>query len=1045
MSITELSVKRPTLVVVIFTILVFFGIFGYQTLHYELLPDIEPPVMSVSAIYPGAGPGEVETSVTKVLEEELSSIENIKSLQSISVEGFSVIIVELIYGTDVDVAIQDAQRKINAIKADLPDDVEEPGIDKFSLDDLPIMRIGVSSNLDNVEFTNLFEKRIQPELARIEGVAKVDIVGGEDREIAVNVNGAKLEYYKIPLLQVTQAITQANLNFPTGSVKNNDQDILVRLSGKITDLHTLRNLVIHTMPDGSQVYLKDIAEVVDTKVETETISRLNGINSLGVLVSKQSDGNTVEVSRQVIEKFNSLEEQYAGINLKFEIAQDSSEFTLEAANAVIHDLFLAVILVALIMLFFLHNVRNAFIVMVAIPVSIISTFALMAAAGFTLNLMTLLALSLVVGILVDDSIVVLENIHARMEKGATAWQASIDTWKEIGLSVSSITLVIVVVFLPIAFVQGMISDILRQFALVVAGATLISLLVSFTLTPLLASRFTKLTHLNPKNIFHLPLIAFERVLKSIQDGYRNILRIALKRKIITIVLIMGLVFSSFLLMTKGFIGSEFVASGDTGELIVEIELPKDAPIELTNQVSQQAEKILLSHPGVETVFTTVGRTSTGFAATSSPYQAEISVLLVSAEERPFSSEEFAFDIRDELQSSIPGAEFKARPGDMMGMGVAPIQIILQSTDYDQLHSWADTIIRIAQSIPGTSEVEKTVEEGTPEVRVDIDRQRMADLGLSLSQVGATMQNAYTGNTDTRLQDGQFEYDIRVRLDAFDRRNIEDVRALTFANNQGQLITLDQFANVYEGTGPSQLDRLDKISSVTIESQVVNRPVGSVGAELQAKVAELDFPPGLNIKYAGDLENQSEAFGSLLFALLTSIVLVYLIMVALYDNYIYPFVVMFSVPVAIIGALLALALALQNMSIFSMLGMIMLIGLVVKNAILIVDFANQLKREGMDSYTAIVEGTMQRFRPILMTTIAMVIAMVPIALASGAGSEWKNGLAWVLIGGLTSSMILTMVIVPVVYRLVDRIAERWQGFMEKRREKKALKRSKLATE
>ena len=1045
MSITELSVKRPTLVVVIFTILVFFGIFGYTSLNYELLPDIEPPVMSVSAIYPGAGPGEVETSVTKILEEELSSLENIDQLQSISVEGFSVIIVELVYGTDVDVAIQEAQRKINAIKSDLPDDVEEPAIDKFSLDDIPIMRIGATSNIDNVEFTNLFEKRIQPELARIEGVAKVDVVGGEDREIAVNVSGTKLEYFKIPLLQVTQAITQANLNFPTGSVKNSDQDILVRLSGKINDLHTLHNLVIHTMPDGSQVYLKDVAEVYDTKVETETISRLNGFNSLGILISKQSDGNTVEVSRQVTEKLKVLEGQYADIALDFQIANDSSEFTLEAADAVIHDLFLAVILVALIMLFFLHNLRNAIIVMIAIPISIVSTFALMSAFGFTLNLMTLLALSLVVGILVDDSIVVLENIHARMEKGATARQAAIDTWKEIGLSVSSITLVIVVVFLPIAFVQGMISDILRQFALVVAGATLISLLVSFTLTPFLASRFTRLTHLNPKNWFHLPLIAFERVLKSIQDGYHSILKVALKHKIITIVVIMGMVFSSFLLMTKGFIGSEFVAAGDTGELIIEIELPKDAPISMTNHVSQKAEEIILSHPEVENVFTTVGRTSTGFSSSSSPYQAELSVLLVPAEERAFSSEEFSFEIRDELQASISGAEFKAKPGDMMGVGTPPIMVILQSTDADQLQVWGDTILQLIANIPGTSEVEKTVEDGTPEVRVDIDRQRMADLGLTLSQVGATMQNAFTGNTDSRLQDGQYEYDIRVQLDAFDRRNIDDVKALTFANNQGHLITLDQFAQVYEATGPSQLDRLDKISSLTIQSEVVNRPVGSVGAELQASVAELDLPPGLNIKYSGDLENQAEAFGSLIFALLTSILLVYLIMVALYDNYIYPLVVMFSVPVAIIGALLALALSMQNMSIFSMLGMIMLIGLVVKNAILIVDFANQLKREGMNPYQAIVEGTMQRFRPILMTTIAMVIAMVPIAIATGAGSEWKNGLAWVLIGGLTSSMILTMIIVPVVYRLVDQISEWWQGVVERRREKKAMKGAHLSAE
>jgi len=1033
MSITELSVKRPTLVIVLFTILCFFGLVGYQTLTYELLPDISSPVLSISTIYPGASPTEVENSVTKKIEDAVSSLENLEGTTAISQESFSTVVVELKYGADVDQAVQEAQRKLDAIMSTLPDDVEDPSINKFSLNDMPIMSLGATSDMDEVEFTNFFDNRIQPGLARIEGVARVNIVGGEEREININTDGNMLQYYNLSLLQISQAISQANLDFPTGSIKDGERDISVRLSGKIKGLNELRNLVIKTMPDGSAVYLKDVAEVYDTKKEVETISRINGRNSLGITISKQADGNTVAVSEQVQKSLAKLEKEYADINLKFEIAQDSSVFTLEAANSVIHDLFLAVILVAVIMLFFLHNIRNAIIVMVAIPVSIITTFAMMSVLGFTLNLMTLLALSLVIGILVDDSIVVLENIHARMEKGATAWDAAQSTWSQIGISVLSITMVIVVVFLPIGLVTGLVADLLRQFSLVVVGATIISLLVSFTLTPFLASRFTKISHLDKNKWYQLPLIWFEKGINSIKEGYRSILQLALRFKITTLVLIFAMVFSSFMLMTEGFIGSEFVASGDNGEFMIEVELPKETPLEQTNFVTQEIEEYLLNDPQIINVFTTVGQGGSGGNASS--YMAQLNVKLVPAEERSIASDEYARNTKLALQQRIPGAKLSAAPASMAGGAAAPIQIIVQGTNLDEMLDFSETIKQLVKEVPGTAEVKATVEGGNPEISVDINRERMADLGLTLDVVGATMQNAFTGNTDTRFQDGEYEYDIRVQLDAFDRRNQADIEALNFSNRDGKLIALSQFAEVKNTTGAARLERKDKIGSLTIESQIVGRAAGTVGQEIQAKIDLLTPPTGIEVSMGGDLENQAEAFGSLGTALVTSILLVYLIMVALYDSYVYPFVVMFSIPVALIGALLALAMAMVNLSIFGMLGLIMLVGLVVKNAILIVDFVNQLKAEGMDSKQAVIEGTLERFRPILMTTIAMVIAMIPIAVATGAGSEWKNGLAWVLIGGLISSMILTMIIVPVMYRIVDGLGERYAKWQERRKAKK----------
>jgi HAE1 family hydrophobic/amphiphilic exporter-1 len=1036
MSITELSVKRPSLILVLFIILVFFGIQGYRSLTYELLPDINTPILSISTVYPGASPNEVESSVSKEIEDAVSTLENLESLQSISMESYSVVIAELKYGADIDNALQEAQTKVDAVVADLPEDAEQPSISKFSLDDMPIMRIGATSDMEDVDFTNLFENRITADLARIEGVAQVNLVGGEEREIEVNVNGDKLAYYNLSLLQVSQAITRANLDFPTGSVKNEEQDVLVRLSGKIQGLEELRELVISTMPDGSKIYLKDVAEVFDTKKETTTISRINGKNSLGIEISKQSDGNTVEVSKQVQERLAELEEEYEDINLKFNIASDSSVFTLEAADAVIHDLFIAVILVAVIMLFFLHSIRNAIIVMVAIPVSVITTFAVMSVAGFTLNLMSLLGLSLVIGILVDDSIVVLENIQARMEKGESAWEAAKSTWQEIGLSVLSITLVIIVVFVPIGMVTGIVADLLRQFSLVVAAATMISLLVSFTLTPFLASRFARLTHLNPKNPLNLPLIWFEQFITAIKNGFEGIIRWSIKYKAVSLITIFGMVVASFMLISKGYIGSEFANSGDNGEFLITVEMPKETPIEQTNHTTQQIEEYLLNDPNITTVFTTVGKTSSGMGGGStSAYMAELSTKLVPAEERDMGSDEYARKVKSDLQKIIPGVKLSATPVGMIGGATqAPVQLIIQGNDLDEMLTFSESLIELVESVPGTAEVEATVEGGNPEIAVDIDREKMASLGLTLDMVGATMQNAFTGNTDTKFKDGDYEYDIRVQLDAFERRNQNDIRELSFLNNQGQLVKLSQFATVAPSTGPARLERQDKINSLTIESQVVGRPVGTVGTEIEEKLADADIPPSIDITFGGDLENQEEAFGALGTALITSLLLVYLIMVALYNSWVQPLIVMFSIPVSLVGAFLALALAMENLSIFSILGLIMLIGLVVKNAILIVDFVNQLKQEGMSSYDAIITGTMERFRPILMTTIAMVIAMIPIAIADGAGSEWKNGLAWVLIGGLTSSMLLTLIVVPVIYRIVDIISERIDQMRKKRSQK-----------
>ncbi len=1020
MNITKTSIKRPTLVVVLFTILIGMGMFSYSKLNYELLPDMSFPILTVSTVYPGAAPYEVESSVTKEIEDAVSTLEGLKRVTSKSMESVSIVTIEMQQGVDEDLALQEAQRKVNAILNELPEDAEQPSLGQFDFSDLPIMNLGVQASMSGTDLYDLVDKTIQPQLAKIQGVAQVDILGGQEREIRVNLNEEKLETYGLSILQVSQMIQNANIDFPAGKVKNGETETLLRLAGKYKSLEEMRNLVLKSTTDGSVVRLQDVAEVHDTQKDAEIITRVNGEDAIGLNIQKQGDANAVEVSRQARALMAELEEAHAAKGLKFSIASDSSEFTLEAADAVIHDLVFAVILVALVMLLFLHSLRNAVIVMLAVPASIISTFTVMMLAGFSLNLMTLLALSLVVGILVDDAIVVIENIYRHMEMGKSKFQAAYDGIREIGVTVVSITLVIVAVFLPLSLTGGLIGNIMRQFSITVAVSTLLSLLVAFTMIPLLASRFSKISELKSKGLIGKFISWFENLINGFENGMTNALKWSFNHKVLVLGGTFILFIASFTLVTNGFIGNEFVSEGDRGEFKMEIELPKKASLRQTNLLTQKVEQFIEQYPVVERTSATVGQSSGQMSTTSTPYMAELTVQLVDLDQRDISTEVFSRKLQIALQENIVGAKFKATPLSMVGGSTdAPIQVILSGTDLDSVLAISTKVKEIVSGISGTAEVESSMESGSPEIQVEVNRDKMARLGLSLEMVGGTMRTAFNGVEESKYRDGDNEYDINILLDEFNRQEKSDVASLSMINPMGQRIQLDQIAEINEGSSPTELNRRDKVPTVTISAQVLGRPVGTVGEEITTQLADLKMPSGVSYSMGGDLENQGEAFGSLGIALLASLIIVYLIMVALYDSYVYPLVVMFSLPLAVIGAFLALALTKSSLSIFSILGLIMLIGLVAKNAILVVDFTNQLKEAGLELKAALLKATQVRIRPILMTTLAMVIGMLPIALASGAGAEWKNGLAWVLIGGLTSSMFLTLVVVPVIYYLFDK--------------------------
>ena len=1021
MKLAEISIKRPSLVIVLFTILTLGGLFSYSQLGYELIPKFETNVISISTIYPGASPSEVENTVTKKIEDAISSLENIKKIDSKSFESLSSVSITLTSNADVNISMNDAQRKINAIINDLPDDAEAPSLNKFSLSDLPIMTIGANGKMDEVEFYDLVDKKLAPVLSRVQGVAQVNITGGQEREIQVNLDAVKMQAYGLSVPQVQQNILSSNLDFPTGNIQTREQKILIRLAGKYKNVEELRNLIVSSK-NGIQVRLGEIADVQDTQKITEKVARVNQKSAIILQIIKQSDANAVAVSEELVKTIAKLEAEYKTTELKLEIAKDSTVFTLEAADAVVHDLLIAVLLVAFVMLFFLHSIRNSLIVMVSIPASLIATFIGIYLMGYTLNLMSLLGLSLVVGILVDDAIVVLENIYRHMEMGKNKVRAAYDGTAEIGGTVVSITLVIVVVFLPIALSSGLVSNIITQFCVTVIISTLLSLVASFTIIPWLSSRYGKLEHIEGKNLFGRIILGFESYLTRFINWISRLLTWSLDHYKTTLAIVLVIFFSSIALVPAGFIGGEFFAASDSGEFLVQIEMPKDASLEQTNFMTQKAEAFLENEAFVESQFTIVGQTSGGLGASqATAYKSEINVKMVQLDQRDEPANVYAAKTKRKLEKLLVGAKVKTVPVGILGTAEdATLGLIVTGPDVASAMKFAIAAEKELRTIPGATEIELSVEDGNPEVSVKVDRDKMAALGLSLQTVGMTMQTAFSGNTDGRFRAGEYEYDINIKYNAFDRKSIADVSNLIFINDMGQQIKLNQFATVTEGSGPSQLERRDKTASVTVKGQNVGVASGTIVTKWQEKIDQLKKPTGVNYIWGGDQENQSEGFGTLGIALLAAIILVYLVMVSLYDSFVHPFVVLFAIPLSFIGALLALALTNNTLNIFTILGVIMLIGLVCKNAIMLVDYTNQRRAAGETIRTALIQANHARLRPILMTTIAMVFGMFPIALASGAGAEWKNGLAWVIIGGLISSLFLTLIVVPVIYEIMEKL-------------------------
>jgi HAE1 family hydrophobic/amphiphilic exporter-1 len=1022
MKLTDIAIRRPAFMTMVFVALAVLGIFGYSRMGVDLLPKMDWPIVSIVTVYPGAGPREIESLVSKPVEEAVSGVSGLDNVRSYSYEGISVVIAQFAFSADVDVVTSDVQRKVEQMRSQLPQEAETPRIAKSDLNAFPILRVSLTGQMEPRELYQFARDRVKQKLEQVEGVSAVTIIGGREREIRVEVDNGKLRSYGLSILQISEALRRENLDFPTGKINESLNQYIVRLAGKFRSTEELRGVPVASTPQGV-VYLRDVAEVHDTYKENATLSRLNGESSITLAIQKQSDANSVKTSDRVREAMQSMASEN-GNRVAFTVAQDITEFTSHSLSEVRRDLFLAVLMVAAVLFLFLHSFRNALIVLLSIPTSLISTFFFMWLLGYTLNLMSLMALALVIGILVDDSIVVLENIHRHLERGEQPAEAAARGRSEIGFAAIAITLVDVVVFLPISLIGGMIGKIFSEFGITVVVSTLLSLFVSFTLTPMLAAKWSKLVHHARTSRIGRFIDAFESWQDHLADRYRELLGWSLDHRKTILAASGGLLALSLALVPLGLIGTEFMREADRGDFAVNIDLPLGTTIEKTDQAVRRVEKIIAALPEVDRYLSTIGKQQSQWKNADQSNVGQVQVTLVDKAKRNRSTKDIMVAIQQET-ASIPGLKTSFALIGMWGAAnESPLAIEIIGPDLTQVARFSDQVAAIVAHTKGTVDVVSSWEEGKPEVQIVVDREKAAAMGLSLAEVGLAVRTAIEGDVATKYKEGDTEYDTRVVLSRAGRARADDVGNISLLNRSGQPVLLSQVATISFGKGPSEIQRKDRERLVTVAANLDGSvALGQVTAAVEQAVKDAGIPVGVEVYFGGASENMRDMFRDMTIALSLAVLFVYMIMVSLFESYIHPLTIMFSLPVALVGALGALALTGITLSMFSMIGIIMLMGLVTKNAILLVDMTNRLREEGREMREALLEAGKARLRPIIMTTATMVIGMLPLALALGAGSEMRQGLAVVVVGGLISSTLLTLVLVPVIYTFMERLRHR----------------------
>ncbi|UCE18250.1 MAG: efflux RND transporter permease subunit [Gemmatimonadota bacterium] len=1020
MSIARGPVQRPILTSILFLIVIILGVVSLSRLSIDLMPEITYPTISVITNYGNVGPQEMEELVTRPIEEALAAVQGVEEITSTSTEGRSMIRVSFDWGEELDVAANDIRDRIDRVLGRLPEDIERPMIRKFDLSAFPILIMGVSSNLDPLILRQLVEDQVKYRLERVPGVAAVDIWGGLMREIHVDLQAAQLKALGLSPDAILSALRNENRNIPAGLYDKGNLEVLIRTQGEFRTLDEIENTVV-TMRQGTPIQIRDVATVADSWEEVRQIIRIDGKPGLRISINKQSGMNTVKVAEAVQIEIQRINRDLPQIQLIPLI--DTSKYIRQSINNVGNATILGGILAIIILFLFLRNISSTAIIATAIPISVIATFALMYFNGFTLNIMTFGGLALGIGMLVDSAIVVLENIYRHREGGSSPKQSALDGTTEVWSAILASILTTIVVFLPVVFIRGMSGIMFQQMAYVVSFSLLCSLIVALTLIPMLSSRFLRY---RPKDEvpgggwLQKTYAMSEGTFRRIEERYRNVLGWALGHRK-TVVAVTAILFVVSLVLVR-FIGVELMPAADEGEVRVDLEMAVGSRLEIIDEATRTVERVVQHNvPEMESMLSRVGG---GGWRSSGGHTAQVRVALVPKKERSRSSEEIANDLRRKL-GGIPGLTVRTRAGQglfLLRMGSSTtdnVSVEIRGYDLKTAHELALRVNDVIQHVSGITDTRISREEGSPEQVIRIDRQKAADLGLTVSRIGDALETAIGGTQASYFREGGKQYRILVRLSEQDRRDLEDLLDLIVINNRGEPVILRNVVAALPQEGPVRLERKDQERIITINANFTGRDMGSVISDIRDRLRSVPVPKDFAILFGGDYEEQQKAFRELLFGFILAILLVYLVMAGQFESFRDPFVVLFSIPMAIIGIVVTMILTGTIFSMQAFIGCIMLAGIVVNNAILLVDYTNQLRRKaGMNLMDAVRLGGTRRLRPILMTTMTTVLGLLPLSLGLGEGGETQAPLARVVIGGLISSTLITLVLVPVMYSIFE---------------------------
>lgn len=1012
MFLSELSIKQPVLTTMLAVSLVTLGIFSYRQLSIDQFPDVEIPVLTIQTQYPGASPETVEREVSKRIEETLNTIAGVRHITSTTTEGFSAIVVEFRLGTSIQTAQQDAQAKINAIRADFPADMKEPVIQRIDFNAFPVLSIAVESrSADAKTLSSLAEKVIKKRLEMVSGVGQVNLVGLARREIQILVDREKLEALGLTYTQVAAAMRRENLDVPAGKLEEGRREPMVRVAGKFRSVDAFDNLII-AVRNGRPVYLPEIARIVDGIEERRSASLIDDNEGLALDIVKQSGSNTVDVVdnvRQAIDKLNT--ELPPHIRLRSVV--DRSTFIRDSVEDVQVTLVLGGLLTVLIVFLFLNSWRSTVITGLALPVSVISTFIVMKGLHFTLNVLTLMGLSLAIGLLIDDAIVVRENIVRHMHAGADHFTAAREATSEIGLAVMATTFTIIAVFVPVAFMGGIIGKFFFQFGITVGFAVLVSLYVSFTIDPMLSSRWY-----DPAADPRVPRKWFGRLLTRVNDQMdrlQNVLAAgldwSLRHRWVVMVAGTAAIFSSFALFGK--LGSAFMPQADPGEIEVTYKADPGISLQRSIEIARQIGARVRANPGIAYTYTSIG------ANGSQPInEGRIYVRLKERRTRPH-YDIIQADLRRDLQR-FRSLRTSVGLFDEMGGGRKPIEISVRGNEFQRMSEVAARLLEEARKVPGAADLDTTEEKPRPEVRIEVDRASAGDLGLDLGTVASTVRGLVAGEVVSQFEDRDGDsYDVRLRVDPSHRTYGANLLDLHLPGQFGRtLVPLRQVAQLSNGAAPSKINRWDLMREIRVTANTEGRSLGEVVNDIKARVVRMGLPPGYTVTFTGESEDMVESFGYVGQSLILAVILIYAILASQFRSFLQPFAIMLSLPLSLLGVAAMLYLVHDTMNMMSMIGLILLMGLVTKNAILVVDFANNERRAGLSRHDALISAARIRLRPIIMTTLAMIFGMLPLAFELGAGAEFRAPMARAVIGGLITSTLLTLLVVPVVYTFLD---------------------------